>query len=60
MGKRGGAFILALVALVHFTAIFFNSTQAFHPLNGLLIQMFGFNLLFLRLVGFMDRLLRIS
>lgn len=55
MGKRGGAFILALVAFVHFTAIFFNSTQAFHPLNGLLIQMFGFNLLFLRLVGFMDR-----
>lgn len=42
MGKRGGAFILALVALVHFTAIFFNSTQAFHPLNGLLIQMFWF------------------
>lgn len=38
MGKRGGAFILALVAFVHFTAIFFNSTQAFHPLNGLLIQ----------------------
>lgn len=54
MGKRGGAFILALVTLIYCTAISFYSTQAYHPLNGL-IQMFGFNLLVLRLVGFTDQ-----